>query len=889
MNKTRDGRAGGCSESLAFVNRIQRHLCAALSLLPIAPAGLGAERGEASFLSRYCLDCHDAETKKGGLDLSALSPDLQHGEIFERWVEVHDQAAGGAMPPVKAKLQPPDEARAKFVAGLDGRLSAADRERQDRFGRARLRRLNRVEYEAALSDLLGIPLHIREGLPPDARKDGFTTVGEALNLSAAQMEAYLETLDHVLDLATVRIPKPETKTWRMSYKETSGILQQYRREGPHLPVEDGVAMFGTELFAHFDATLEQFVVPHDGRYRIRVSARTSRSEEPITLTIRAGGVGRKESNHAPRWELAHQSVFPGEPQTVEWEGWLLRGHFLHIYPSSLRKMRFIDGEENRQEFYQGPGAVVQSVEVVGPILDEWPPRAHDLLYGGVALKPIPGAVKNVDLNDHLNRPPDRVARPWTVGDPKTRKWTQREPEPGKEEMVFIRVKIPPPVQPEVALASVDPKADARRLLARFLPLAFRREVAPDEAEPFVMLAHQWLDAGSGFESAMRAAYKLALTSPGFLYHQATLPAGSDKAGRLTDAALAERLAFFLWNSIPDAALREVAATGKLGDPEPLRVEVERMLADPRSSRFVNDFLDQWLDLRLIDFTAPDSDLYPEFDPLLRWSMIEETRAFFRELLEKDLSAIQLVDSSFAMLNDRLAQQYGIVGVKGFQLRRVALDGHSPRGGLLTQGGVLKVTANGATTSPVIRGVWVADRILGKPPKPQPPGAGAIEPDIRGATTIREQLAKHSSEASCAACHAAFDPYGFALESFDVIGGYRERYRILDPKKSGVIPRFFSHRPEVKKFMQGLPVEASGQFADGRAFGDVGELKKLLLSDSDQIVRNLIERLLIYSTGASLSYADRVVVDAILEKARAKGFGLRAIVHEVAQSEAFRRK
>ena len=675
----------------------------------------------------------------------------------------------------------------------------------------------------------------------------------------------------------------------MSYKQTSGILQQYRREGPHLPVADGVAMFGTELFAHFDATLGQFVIPHDGRYRIRVSARTLRSEEPITLTIRAGGRGRKESNHVPRWELAHQSVLPGEPQIVEWEGWLLRGHFLHIYPSSLRKMRFIDGEENRQEFFRGPGVVVRSVEVEGPIFDQWPPRAHDVLYGGIEMKPIPKAERNVDPNDHLNRPPDRVARPWTVGDPKTRKWTQREPEPGKEEMVYLRVKIPPPLQPEVALVSSDPKADAHRLLSRFLPLAFRREVGPGEVEPFVALAHRWLDAGSGFESAMRAAYKLALTSPAFLYHQATLPAGSDRAGRLTDAALAERLAFFLWNSIPDRSLREAAATGKLRDPETLRREVERMLADPRSARFVSDFLDQWLDLRLIDFTAPDSDLYPEFDPLLRWSMIEETRAFVRELLEKDLSALNLLDSNFAMLNDRLARHYGILGVEGFHLRRVALGGDSPRGGLLTQGGVLKVTANGATTSPVIRGVWVADRILGRPPKPQPPGAGAIEPDIRGATTIREQLARHSSEPSCAACHAAFDPYGFALESFDVIGGYRERYRILDPKKRGVIPRFFSHRPEVKKFINGPPVETSGQLADGREFKDVRELKRLLLSDTDQIVRNLIGRLLIYSTGASLSYADRAVVEDILEKARAEGFGLRGILHEVAQSEAFRRK
>ena len=871
------------------MTRIGRHLYALLTLSFAVLSAQSAERGDASFLATHCIECHDADSKKGGLDLSGLSADLRNGVSFDRWVEIHDRVAGGEMPPKKAKRQTTDAVRATFVEGLHGRLLAADRKRQRDVGRGRLRRLNRIEFETALSDLLGRPFHIRESLPPDARKDGFTTVGSALNLSAVQMEAYLETLDRVLDEATVRIPRPETKTWRMSYKQTSGIMQQYRREGPHLPVEDGLAMFGTELFAHFDATLGQFVIPHDGRYRIRVSARTLRSEEPITLTIRAGGKGRKESNHVPRWELTHQSVRPGEPQILEWEGWLLRGHFLHIYPSSLRKMRFIDGEENRQEFYQGPGVVVRSVEVEGPILEQWPPRSHELLYGGVAMKVIPGAEKNIDLNDHLNRPPDRVAKPWTVGDPKTRVWTQREPVPGKEEMVYLRVKIPPPLHSEVALASKNPKTDARRLLTRFAPLAYRRKVDADEIEPLIALAHRWLAEGSSFESAMRSAYKLALTSPGFLYHHATLPIGSNAEGRLTDSALAERLSFFLWNSIPDQPLRTAAKAGKLSDRGALRGEVERMLEDPRTARFVNDFLDQWIDLRLIDFTAPDSDLYPEFDPLLRWSMIEETRAFFRELLDRDLSALNLVDSKFAMLNDRLARQYGINGVKGFELRKVALGKGSPRGGVLTQGGVLKVTANGATTSPVIRGVWVLDRILGQRPDPPPPGAGSIEPDIRGATTIREQLTKHRADKSCAACHDAIDPLGFALESFDVIGGYRERYRILDPKKRGVIPRFFSHRPEVRKFVQGPKVKAADRLADGRAFNGVGELKQLLLSDSDQVVRNLIERLLVYSTGASLSYADRLVVDEILEKSRAKGFGLRAIVHEVVQSEAFRRK
>ncbi len=867
---------------------LQLAAVAAVLLGQFFPSRVVAD-GVGSFLADSCLDCHDAETRKGDLDLTVFSKGFEASADIAAWADIHDRVAEGEMPPKKSKSQPAPEARARFLKELDARLVSVGRERQRVEGRSRLRRLNRIEYETALSDLLGRPLRIAELLPADARKDGFTTVGEALTLSATQMETYLETLDRVFDEATESLPKPVTRTWHLSYKQTHGILQQYRREGPHVPVADGVAMFGTELFAHFDATLEQFTIPREGRYRVRVRARTMQSGEPITLTVRAGGTSRKETNHVPRWELTHQSIHPGEPQTIEWEGWLLRGHFLHVYPGSLPKMRFVDGEQNRQSEYEGPGVVVQWVEVEGPILESWPPRAHELLWGDTRLEPISGAATNLNVNAHLDGPPNLITRPWTVWDEEKQEWTQKKPKRSEAEMAYKRVKIPPPLIPQLRLAADDPKPRSTRLLTRFIPLAFRRDVKPAEIARFIAEAHRWIDEGAGFEESMRAAYKLALTSPGFLYHYSSLPAGSDATGRLTDEALAERLAFFLWNSIPDDRLRQLALGGRLRDAKTLHAEVERMLGDPKSDRFVNDFLDQWLDLRLIDFTAPDSDLYPEFDRLLRWSMLEETRGFFRELLDKDLSASNIVDSDFAMLNDRLAKQYGIKGVRGFRLRRVELGPQSARGGLMTQGSVLKVTANGSTSSPVVRGAWAMDRIVGRPADPPPPGAPAIEPDIRGAATIRQQLEKHRADPKCAGCHAQFDPLGIALEAFDVIGGQRSHYRILNPDQQNTIVRYFSHRPSVIKYLRGLPVETAYRLADGRDFADIRDLKELLLSDTEGIARNLVRRLIVYSTGGSLTYADRATLDEILAKTRAQDYGLRSLVHEVVASELFQMK
>jgi hypothetical protein len=312
-------------------------------------------------------------------------------------------------------------------------------------------------------------------------------------------------------------------------------------------------------------------------------------------------------------------------------------------------------------------------------------------------------------------------------------------------------------------------------------------------------------------------------------------------------------------------------------------QVERMLANPKAAALTENFVGQWLGLRDIDFTEPDRRLYPEYDDLLKASMVKEATLFFDEVLKNDLSLTNLVAADFAFLNQRLAKHYGIPGVSGWEFRKVPLPPESHRGGVLTMAGVLKVTANGTTTSPVVRGAWVLDRILGTPPHPPPAGVPAVDPDIRGATTIREQLAKHRAAAECAACHAQIDPPGFALESFDVIGGWREHYRSVGRGEPVTIDG------RRMPYAQGLKVEPADVLVDGRRFGDIDELKALLLKDKDQLARALTAKLVTYATGRAPDATDQPAVEAIVGRAKEKGYGLKSLIHDITQSPLFQEK
>ncbi len=485
----------------------------------------------------------------------------------------------------------------------------------------------------------------------------------------------------------------------------------------------------------------------------------------------------------------------------------------------------------------------------------------------------------------------------------TRKDADTYPEPGIE-IGDITIEGPiepwPPKSREQLLDGVDVESasteQARDILADLLPRAFRRPVTSDEVQKYVALTNAALDEGRGFEDSLRLGIKAILCSPQFLYldeplrHRDERVPNSDEEerDRITQHALASRLSYFLWSSMPDDALRSLADRGLLAEPEALRDQVNRMLDDPRARALTENFTGQWLNLRDIDFTSPDQELYPEFDELLRLSMVEETHRFFRELIEHDLSVMNFIDSDFTFLNQRLAEHYGIEGVRGQQLRKVRLPDDSVRGGVLTQASVLKVTANGTNTSPVVRGVWVLQSFLGQDIPPPPSSVAAVEPDIRGATTLRQQLEKHRNVSSCSVCHRRIDPAGFALENFDVIGGWRQRYRTLGD--NGDRPAFKQdpHTYAWIRYRLGLPVDASGETADGETFDDIRQFKRILRDQDEVFARGLTRKLMTYALGRRIGFSDRSEIDRIVKATADGGYGMRTLIHEIVQSDLFRR-
>jgi cytochrome c553 len=836
-------------------------------------AGSVAAAQDAAYLNAHCAECHGADARKRDLRLDTLAKDLGKPDNFATWLKVFEKVESGDMPPPKRE-RPPKEETAAFLRALKTDLLKADLARRQAEGRAVTRRLNRVEYENSLRDLLSLPqLAVKDLLPEDGRAFGFSKIGTALDVSHVQVSRYLEAADLALDLAIATYPEKPPLFKKRLYPGDQYDFKVTFLQGDTLFLKDRKYDEGTvpiikekwlldQLSAYeksglfpyegsggmlrssdegFQGKFDRFSPIYPGFYRLRLSLWSFRWEKGKVLpspTTEAANlmVGSRLLGYFDAPSL--------EPKIQEVVAWLNPGDHLKCNPASLPWVRVSERPGKAAE-YVGPGVALDWLEVEGPLVDAWPPASHKRLFGTLPIEKLP---EKSEI-----RPPHRAPL------------KQSAPLPPR----------PPLDKPEGwSVASKNPMADASRLLESFLKRAFRRSIPSGELGRYTKIVAERLRLKISFEESMRAAYKAALTSPDFLFLQ-------EKAGALDGASMASRLSYFLWNSMPDDAL--LAASGRLSDPEGLRSQTERLLSDPRSERFVEDFLDQWLSLREIDATTPDAKLYPEFEVYLRDSMLAETRATFREMIKQDLSVLQVVDSDWSMLNQRLAEHYGIPEVSGCAVRKTALPASSQRGGLITQASVLKVTANGTTTSPVTRGAWVLDRILNRPPQPPPPDLPAIEPDVRGSTTVREQLERHRTNPTCAACHARIDPPGFALESYDVIGGWRTQYRSTG---AGSPPPPGKRRAD---YRLARPVDASGQLRDGRSFKEIGDFKKILLSDPDAIARGFVEKLLMYATGATLQFADRAAVDEILERARPKGFGVRTLIHEVVQSSIFKIK
>jgi mono/diheme cytochrome c family protein len=787
-----------------------------------------------AFLERHCIACHDADSKEGGFDATALRWQADDAETLARWAKVHDRVARGEMPPPDEE-RPLPELRAAFLDTLAAGLTAAGRAHHAREGRTVRRRLNRTEYVTTIHDLLGIDTPLADLLPEDGTAGGFDTIGEALELSPVHLERYLEAASLALAEATVTTPRPETRTIRTDYNETwhdwraPGFqFNQWTRSPEGLLAIRWNGINGP----HGELGSWSPPVP-DERYRFRIRARamidkTGANARPADATRPDRRIMLQVAlADWPRTGVTQQRTYfemsPAEFREFEYVARVPKGKTLWLSP-----FRVVPETADDRVMAHGFCAVVEQVEITGPLVEEWPPRGHRLLYGELSLEPA---------------------------DPK---------QPAKD----LRVVSP------------DPEQDARRLLAGFLPRAFRRPVSDAEVETHVALVRDELGKGARFDEALRAAYTLALSSPHFLFR-------SERPGPLDDQALASRLSFGFWATAPDEELTSLATAGKLHDPAVLVAQARRLLADPRGKRFTVNLLDNWLKLRDIDFTQPDTKLYPEFEEYLKFSMLEESRAYFEELVGRNEPARAVVQSNFAMLNERLAEHYRISGVKGPQIRRVELPAGSHRGGFLTQGSVLKVSANGTTTSPVIRGAFVLERFLGIEPELPPKDVPAVEPDIRGATTIREQLARHRDQAACAACHAKLDPPGFALETYDVTGRWRTHYRAIPPAAADKVVNIPGS--DLRYYVQGPAVDPSYALADGRTFADIDGFKTLVLTDQRQVARALVGKFVAQLTGAEVEFADREVVEEILDRTEAGGYGVRSLLEEVVQSRLFAHK
>lgn len=776
----------------------------------------------AAFLEGHCVECHDADVKKGGLDLTSLAFDKLDPASIKAWQHIFERVRDGEMPP-KKKPQPEKNEKDLFLAALKEPLLKTDQADIAANGRVRSRRLTRVEYEHTMHDLLGIDIPLKTLLPEDRASHGFETVADGQQLSHHQLARYLDVADLALDDAFDRATKGDATyakhhTPEMLIKNRGG---NYR--GPDLKNGESITWpIGLQFFGRTPTW-----APASGWYRITlrgVRGINPTADGAVWGTLRSGAC---ESN-APLLYMIGLVEATATPRDLTFEAWIEENHRLELRPNDGTHKRAPTGAKGGNVSFaarnlekQGfPGIAHRGIDIerIYPIANA--EGVQKKLFGGDGLEAL--KAENID-----------------------------------------------------------------KLVNRFTTRAFRRPVTEAQSAPYRQIAAKSLQEGDSVLEALRAAYRAILCSPRFLTF-------IEAPGPLDDHAIASRLSFALWCSMPDQELLDLAKQNKLRAPQTLAQQVERLLSHSKAKRFIASFTDQWLKLNQIDFTTPDTRLFRDFDPVVQESMLQETRAYFTELLRRDLSITNLIDSDFAFLNGRLARHYAgdnqtmrpsdkekkrqsetlpvswseslIVSAPkpGDGLQKVTLASQSKRGGLVTQGAILKVTADGTSTSPVVRGVFINERILGNHIPPPPPGIPAIEPDIRGATSIRDQLDKHRHNESCASCHQTIDPPGFALENYDPVGIWRPGYG-----KDG----------------KGAKIDPSGVTPEGATFTNLATWQQIYTKQPQHLARGFATHFLTYASGAPPRFSDETALEDIAKKAT----NVRSIIREVVLSDVFQRK
>lgn len=777
----------------------------------------------APFIEATCIRCHDAETQTP-LDMTKLGHDLADRDTFKTWVRIYERVKNREMPP-RSEPRPKRAQLEKALASMkvslvDANLAARGPQR------TALRRLTRLEYGYTIQDLLhideGFAVELSQMLPAEADSGGYDTVAANQSMSSLHVRSYLKAANRALDAAIQLGPESRTSIFKADYIESTYV--------PKLANFDALGGGGVKKL---DDAWVQFI---EGGGSSVFHSESEGYEVP-----RPG-----------RYRVSFEA-YPYKATTLVGFG-IYKGQMGSATASLSELIRAIDLEEDELRSFEAT-LFMQPGDVVAPdvySIASRPPFKESGAWDGQNFEGEGVAFKSITIEGPL--------------------FDQWPPLSTSELLVGVEMDE----GGEVRLTK-DPYRHIVEIVSAFAPRAFRRPLKDGEAEAYASLAKPLLEDGRPFIEAVRISLRAILSAPAFLYH-------TGDSERLDNFALATRLSYFLWRSMPDDELLKAAAEGLLTDPDVLDAHVDRMLNDPKSKRFVDDFAGQAFRLYELNATSPDPGLYPEYDDLLGHAIRQETEMFLAELIAEDHGVAQLIDSDFTFVNRTLAEHYGIEGVEGQHMRKVTLPEDSPRGGLLTHASILKITANGTTTSPIRRGNFVLANLLGQPAPPPPADVDALEPDTRGTTTIREQLDAHRTDPVCASCHMTIDPPGFALESFDPIGGFRTHYRV-----AGGMTKYADFDVPLPP-KKGPPVDASGVTSDGIAFSGIEDYKQILLDEElDQVARHLASELLTFSTGAEIEFADRDAVEAIVAAGRDTGHPIRTMIHEVVKSDLFSRQ
>ena len=844
----------------------------ALLILLAAGGTLGAAEGAPlqpdAFLARYCLDCHGADKHKGDRRFDTLP--LQIGSelaLAERWREILDQLQLGEMPP-EEKRQPSDDERLAVIRWIEGQLAAAQTAAASQAGSVVHRRLSRAEYLHTVRDMFGFEGDFDPTVrfPADEESDGFHNIGSALRTSRHHVEAYLAAADAVLDqaydLAHVN-GVPPVRTWRdtpescgdLNQAFGQGVVAAGKAEGPsYIHLRHGLRnqelIFDSKIFLK---DLRSTGVRHSGWYEVEVEATAANRHHPYGEEFMLGllkpyypnlksyyddskpmqlGVGRQvEGMTGNAWRLVPPNILQSQNlpddryTTLRFRLWLDHGTFPYL--------SWIDGPPKGT-----PGNFISTKLYK---FDPEVPKIEQRVWENLALR-----AERDKLYTHRYRGPEVRLRYWQLTGP----LPETIPHPAGT-LLFDRI-----LPEETQVAPERLQRELNRLATRF----FRRDVTDEDLIPYFETLRQRVAAGLRYADAVRPVLKALLCSPDFLF----LSEPQSEAGVITPGQLANRLSYFLTAGPPDGTLRELAARGTL-DAAAIRRETDRLLDSPKGERFLRLFTVQWLGLERLGSMPPGKESFPAYHvDRLEGAMKEETWRFVAELIRTNEPVQALVEANFTYANAGLSKLYGLPPIAGDELERVSLPTGSPRRGLLGHASVLTVTANGVETSPVKRGVWLLEKILGAPPSPPPPNVPPIEPDIRGATTIRQQLEKHRSVATCADCHAKIDPLGYALEGFDPIGRQRDRYP------------------------NGAAIDTTGAYR-GQPVNGPDDIRELLSRNPDLLARNVAHRLLTYALGRQLGLADQPALRALLAEWKNQRYGLRDLIHLVAANDLMQKR